>query len=354
MVKKSCIATLLLVLFILSSPSAMVLDQTGTLQEAMGGAGLALDIGSDAFYSNPALLALHSDDHPSFITSVSFSDHLVSHPGAFRLEEPAADITLSFLAKSLALTIQSRTRFTDAEDFSDHTRYHGEKLTLFQLDWIFSRSPLTVGITAQAVASHTRDGIIIKERRQLLDYIVQSSFARYESVAQLSEVSFGLGLLLDYEWVKMGVVAHQFAFSGGEGPLSVSGDSLLKTLSWGLALSSPTYNTSNDLHLFKVDGALDLINIGSNEERELRLGLSVKLQLLPDWSVSLLTGYREVKPVAKDLLRFSLDQGIHTIGLSGELGKTTLLFSYEYPTAWLISQGSTHPSQLSVAVMVHL
>ena len=99
---------------------------------------------------------------------------------------------------------------------------------------------------------------------------------------------------------------------------------------------------------------MDLVNLGSNERREARAGLSVKLQLLPDWSVSLLTGYRELKKQASDLIRISIEEGWHSIGLGGELGNAELLVLYEYPTAWYTNSAATALSTLSFSVSIRL
>ncbi len=151
--------------------------------------------------------------------------------------------------------------------------------------------------------------IEIRDDRTFLDYIVETSIGRYESLNSSSNVAFGMGgLLLDYQWFKMGVVSNQFAYARADDTLIVSGgDSVLKTLDWGgFSVSSPTYDASNQLHLVKLQGgAYDFLNIGSDEDRQLRLGLSVKLQLLPTWSVSLLVGYQEDKPSPSDLLSIS-------------------------------------------------
>lgn len=347
---------LLVLLAIISGPApvALALDGEGTLSAAMGGAGLALGLGADSFFANPALLGLSSRKESSFIVTLGAGDELVTHGGKFRLERPTVDGAISFLAKNIALTIQSRTIFEDFTDLGHMSSYRGEKLTVFQLDWAFARPPLSLGLRAQAIAAASRPDVILKSDQILFDFFVQTAIARYDSVEDLSAVSFGLGLLLDYEWIGMGVVVGQFASSSGEDPLLVDSDALLRTLSWGLSLSSPTYNTHNELRLFKVEGALDLINLGSDEDRELRAGLSIKLQLLPDWSVSLLTGYRELKKEARDLLGLAPSNGRHSIALAAQLAQVSLLASYEYPTAWYTRRSVSEKSSFTLMGSIHL
>lgn len=333
---------------------ALSLDGHGQYAGAMGRAGLALGLGEDSFFANPALLGLSSRVERTFLGTLGFSDDLADHGGRFRFERPQADGSVSFMTKNLALTIESRSILEEHQDFGAYSTYRGDKLTLLQLDWAFGRGPLSLGVRAQAIATSVRSEVTLNSDQLLLDYFIQSAIARYESVADRSSVSFGLGLLLDYEWIAMGVVAGQFAYSTGEEPLIMDSDSLLKTLSWGLSLSSPTYNASNELRLLRVQGALDLVNLGSDEHREARAGLSVKLQLLPDWSLSLLSGYRESKRKAGDLIRFSAEEGRHSIGIGGELGNAELLLFYEYPTAWYTNSAATTSSTLSVSLSIRL
>ena len=333
---------------------ALALDGHGQYAGAMGRAGLALNLGADSFFANPALLGLSSRAERTFIGSFGFGDDLVDHGGQFRFERPQTDGSITFMAKNLALTIESRTTFEEHQDFGSYSTYRGDKLTLLELDWAFGTGPISLGVRAQLVATSVRGEVTLNNDQLILDSFIQSAIARYESVGELSSVNFGLGLLLDYEWIAMGVVVGQFAYSTGEAPLTRDGDSLLKTLSWGLSLSSPTYNASNELRLFRAQGALDLVNLGSNETREARAGLSVKLQLLPDWSVSLLTGYRELKKQASDLIRISIEEGWHSIGLGGELGNAELLVLYEYPTAWYTNSAATALSTLSFSVSIRL
>jgi len=105
-------------------------------------------------------------------------------------------------------------------------------------------------------------------------------------------------------------------------------------------VSSPTYDASNQLHLVKLQGAYDFLNIGSDEDRQLRLGVSVKLQLLPTWSVSLLFGYQEEKPSPSDLLAISFSRGLQTISLDAQLDTLKIGLGYGYPTAWYVGSSA--------------
>lgn len=339
---------------LLPSLFALALDGYGTYASAMGGAGLALPLAPDSFFANPALLGSERTKTRSLIATTGFGDELASYGKHFRFEYPQADGSITFLAKRLALTIQSRTIFENYLDFGSYSTYDGLKLTLFELDWAWGLGPLSLGLRAQAVATSARGDIQLNADQILLDYLVQSAIARYDNVEERATINFGFGLLLDYDWIAIGVVVDQFAYSRGEESLALDSDSLIKSLGWGLSLSSPTYTADNDLHLFKVQGALDLVNLGSDENREIRVGLSAKLQLLPDWSVSFLTGYREVKTQAGDLIKISPSNGRHSIGLGGELGNAELLLLYEYPTAWYTQSPTAEASTLSFSLSIQL
>lgn len=353
LVKAIMIAVLILVAAVFDL-SAFALDGTGTYGEAMGRSGLSLALGSDSFFANPALLASQRSISPSLITHLRFADDLVGGRTRLDFERPLADGSISFLAKNLALTIQSRTLFDGHQDYGSYSTYEGSKQTLFELDWAWGSGPISLGFRAQAVARSERADIRLNADQLVLDYLVQSAVATYQSVEQMASISFGMGLLLDYEWIAMGVVVGQFAASYGEQPLVLDGDSLFKSLGWGLSLSSPAYTAANDLHLFRFQGSLDLVNLGSDESRQVRMGVALTLQLLADWSVSLLSGYREVKKQASDLVRLSPSDGLHTVGLVAELGRATVLLCYEYPTAWYTNVPSSEHASLSLSLSITL
>ena len=351
---KAVVLAVLTLAALLSRLPALALDSHGQYAGSMGGAGLALGLGADSFFANPALLGLASRTERTFLGTIGFGDELAGHVRPFRFERPQADGSVTFMAKNLALTIESRSVLEEHVDHGSHSTYRGDKLTLLELDWAYGRGPLSLGVRAKAIATNTRSEVVVNADQLLLDYFIQSAIARYESVGELSSISFGLGLLLDYEWIAMGVMAGQFAYSTGEDPLILDNDSLLKTLSWGLSLSSPIYTASNDLHLLRIQGALDLVNLGSDEAREVRAGVALTLQLLPDWSVSLLTGYRETKYQVSNLIRFSAKDGRHSIAVAGEFAHVNLLVSYEYPTAWYVNTSAPSNSRLAVSMSVEL
>lgn len=353
----SAVLLLSLALFIGGATAlfGLALDSTGGFSEALGGAGLALNLSGDSYFANPALLGASDRRESTFITTFRFNDALGGIGGeTFRLQEPTVDVAISFLAKNLALTIQSLTVFTDMAVDGEVTRYTGEKQTLFDLAWAFTLSPLSLGVRAQALAVSRREQVEVRTDRLLFDYVVETAISRYSNVDELSQISIGMGLLLDYEWIRMGVVMDRFAYSVGDQPLLVESDQMLKSLSWGIALASPTYTAENDLHLFKVEGAVDMINLGSDEEREVRMGVSLKLQLLPGWSISLLTGYREPKDQATDLWRFSLADGTHSVGIGAELSSASLLFHFSYPTDWYFRTPHLSEAKLTSMLTIHL
>lgn len=338
MAKRMMLSSLVLMLCV-SAAFSLPLDLASSSSWGMANAGLSLDYESDSFLANPALLGQDKDKDTSFLASFRFQDALVASnytlsPFATRLENPVADWSLSFISGNLAFSIQNRNSLEDRQIYSNASDYTGKRKTLFQFDWAISRSVFSFGVTARAVATSERSLVTIMDDRIFLDYFVETAVGRYEAVDDVSSVTFGVGILLDYEWFKMGVVSDQLAYGSAEQSLVISVDSLLKTLDWGFSFSSATYDGSNQLHLLKFQGALDFVNLGSDQDRQLRLGLSAKLQLLPTWSVNLQMGYSEDKPTPSDLLKVSLAQGSQTLALNAQFDTVKVSIGCSWPTVW--------------------
>lgn len=325
----------------------------------MAQAGLALNFSPDSYSANPALLAISESSDRSFIASFEYQDAVIMKhftEGAVNpfLVSPIAGWNVSFSAGNLAFSIENRNLLTQRTQFADYTQYDGRKTTLFRFDWAGKRSVLAFGVSARAFASSSRSSLIIRKEQTFLDYLVETTIGSYIANEEESNVTFGWGLLLDYDWFKMGVVSDTFASGSADEPLVISIDSLLKSLDWGFSLSSPTYDEANQLHLFKFEAALDLMNLGSDENRELRFGTSVKLQLLPQWAVHLLVGYRESKPTPSDLLRIDFSRGFQTIGLVGQLDVVRLTLNYGYPTSWYRSQPANISPKFHISLALAL
>lgn len=356
---KRVLMTLLVVLVLVGGLVAFPLDSVSTSAWAMAGAGLSLDYAPDSFAANPALLAMQQDRSSSFVAAIRYEDAFLqsnfsNHLTNPLLEHPQSDWALAFTAGSLAFSIQNRNALENRVDFADYTQYTGKRNTLFQFDWATGKAPLYFGLTAKALGQSERNTVEIGADRLLLDYFIQTAIGSYEPVDNQSSVSFGLGLLLDYHWFKMGVVTNQFAYSSSDNPLVISFDSLLKTMDWGFSFSSPTYDGDNQLHLFKIEAAVDLLNISSNEDRQFRAGLSMKLQLLPTWTISFLTGYREPKATPSDLLSIDLANGFQTFGLIIRMDTFNLICSYGIPTAWYLKQDSSADPTFQVGATLML
>ena len=340
---KRLILSTLLICTLMANLVSISFDYSSPSSWGMAEAGLALPFSVDSYAANPALLAITDSGDRSFLASMQYQDRLVFSNFSQNavnplLVNPTAGWTLSFSAGNLAFSIENRNTLSERTQFIDYTQYEGTRSTLFQFDWAVRRSVLAFGVSARALAQSTRSSIDIREQQTFLDYFVETTVGSYTANDESANVSFGWGLLLDYNFFKMGVVSDRFAYASADDALVISIDSLLKSLDWGFSLSSPTYDETNQLHLFKLESALDLLNLGSNDDRELRFGVSVKLQLLPTWSVSLLAGYREGKPTPSDLLKIDLQRGFQSFGLIGQFDAVKLNLSYGYPTAWYLDK----------------
>ena len=323
----------------------------------MGSAGVALSTSPSSFFYNPALLyasvrekgffTLTGSYHDS-IRVANFRDH-VQNP---LMQKPFTHLSVSFSGNNVALTLQNQISLTDRNDESEYTSYSGLNHTLLQLDWAIGRSVFAFGVNVKALAVSERDPIDIRNDRILADFVVQTSLGRFDLVESEALISVGFGLLLDYDWFKMGITSDNFAYAQGSESLQISVDEIYKALDWGFSFSTPTYDSNNLLHLFKLQIALDLVDLGSEESRELRAGFDLKLQLLPTWSVSLKSGYREKKGLLSNLLKIDVTEGTHTLGLGARLGAFTLDLAFEIPFDWYLGNTddeSTVEGMLSIS-----
>jgi len=340
---------LFLSLFVSAMLYSFPLDGTSSSSFGMGSAGIALDMGPDSFYANPALLALGSTADVSLLVSGSYQDQVVSSNFTNKLvnpllESPSLQVCASFLSGNLAFSLQNQSSLTNRTETTDQTSYKGVNTTLFQLDWAGSLPPLAYGLSLRATAVSQRSPVVVSADQTFTDYLVETMLGRYESVDSLSTIELGLGLLVDYDWFKMGVVSNRVAVAQADESMVLSIDSLLNSLDWGFSISTPTYDADNQLHLLKAESALDLVNIGSDADRQLRFGLALKLQLLPTWSISLSNGYQETKTSPSNLLRMDLDSGLHTVSIGVLMNTFDLNIGFSIPTAWYIGHAATTDS----------
>ncbi|MDT4763114.1 hypothetical protein [Sphaerochaeta sp. PS] len=345
----------LLVTLFVSPLFSFPLLQTEIGALGMGSVGAALSV-SSALYANPALLFIKEEDGSFFTLSGSYSDQV--KPSNFSsalanplLENPFSNLSVSFRGSNVALTIQNQVSLNDRSEGSGSTSYRGLTHTLFQLDWATGRAPFSFGLNVRALAVSERNPVEIRSSHVVADYFVMTSLSKYETVESKASITVGIGLLLDYDWFKMGITSDSFAFANGSDPLAISADRIYNTLDWGFSFSTPTYDRNNFLHLLKLQAAMDLVNIGSVDDREIRLGFDLKLQLLPTWSVSIKSGYRETKEQPGDYLKFNFSNGIHTLGLAFRFDAFTVDLASSIPTQWYLG---TADDDSSVEVMVAL
>ncbi len=305
----------------------------------MGSAGVALSRSPSSFFFNPALL-FGSSPEKSFFT-LTGSYHETIRPANFRdalqnplMQNPFTNLSISFSGNNVALTLQTQVSLNEREDLPGLTRYRGLNHTLFQLDWATGKSFFAFGVNVKALAVSERNPVDIRADRTLSDFAVQTLLGKFETLENRAFISVGLGLLLDYEWFAMGITSDNFAYALGSDSLQVSFDEIYKTLDWGFSFNTPTYDSNNLLHLFKLQAVLDLVDLGSEDTRELRTGFDLKIQLLPTWSVSLKSGYREKKKLPSDLLKIDITRGTHTLGLAAQLGAFTIDLGCEIPMEW--------------------
>lgn len=331
-------------IFLLTVLSLAAKSTTQTMW-AFGGARFALGSDGDSFLGNPAFLA-SGERARSFIVASGFEDSARS----WDFEEPSVSLGISFTAGRMAFSIMNISSITQIEGYT----YSGKRTSLFQFDWALGREPFFIGFTAQVEALAERSEMTFRPELIWSDYFVATNFGHYEPIDQIGTISFGVSFLLDYSWIRMAVVSTKFASSDTSETLNISFDSLLKSLGWGMAVETPTYNERNELNLFTVRAAVDIANLGSSEDRELRMGASATLNLLPTYDISLILGYHEKKKEATDWLGLNVEHGFQNQTLAMTLNTVKILIGYEFPTALYVNKPAPRPAKALVGLRLFL
>jgi len=293
----------------------------------MGNVSLAFSSSYSNVFANPAVLPRIPENRARFFVSVGTQDYF----GAKIINNPISNSLISFCGSNLAFTIEIQNTLKNKVSVTGGDTYDSINATRLQLDWGYSIKKFSFGASIKATTFMTRSPVLISDGQRVLDYIVESLFKRYESMNGSTTLSAGVGILYDEGWLKVAVVSSKFAYASTDGTMSFSFLELYKSFGFGLSLSSPTFNRESQLNFFKVEASAEIVNAGSSTLAEFRSGLALKFQLLPEYSVTLRTGYRE--PKNGNILAFNIDNGYHTMGLGIALNNFSIDCAVQVPVA---------------------
>ncbi len=300
---------------------------------AMGSAGIALADVQGSFYRNPA--ALYHWDIPMFYVGGRFGenvgvDTVPSDPVPW-MQRPSTTLEMLFSNRFIALSIgmanvlKERT-FTGSE--LKFTAYNDSRI---QLTLAYGWPSISLGFFARG-GNRTERDVVVRQGHVVSDYITRTHLERYSRTTTGGQIfSTGMGLLLSYQWVSIGLITNSlfnFDYSTNELVLDIA--DLFTSSAVALAFTSPVYDKNNELNRIVFNAAFDLTDLGDTNNRSLRLGLESKMQFLSNYWVALRGGYRENRPLNSPLFTLSGDGAI-TFGIGGQIAELGLDISVIIP-----------------------
>ncbi|MDC7250516.1 MAG: hypothetical protein PQJ49_11420 [Sphaerochaetaceae bacterium] len=279
----------------------------------MGKAGLA-DVSSN---SNPANIASRSEDDPSLRTYFSIQedleiDELSSSLGFFQY--PTMRLGAQVYGSNLSLTLNNDSYLEDREYTSDGLEYTGYNKFILQLDWGYKINNFDFGMRLKGGSVTRRSNFELRSNFFFLtDYIVNTFFSNYTSLSNSDFFSLGFALRFNAnDNLSLAIM------SDSDLDLSSSDDTIysyLQGISLGATYTSNLYTSTNQLNPFVYKFSIDILDIGDEDNRELRFGNEIRMQLSNNNSIAFRAGYYEDKETIADLFTFS-DKGVTTYAIA--------------------------------------
>ena len=308
---------------------------------SMASTGIALSDTFDSFYVNPA--SLFFQEEGLFVVNGSYGDSIA--PAAFAadaadplplLQVPENTISALFSSRFLALSIGLEYFLANRVPGIGSVRYDALNLSKLQLNLAYGWGNLALGFSARGGNVLKRPSINISQESPITDYLKNTYLERYQ-VPEGQFFTTSAGLLVSYQWVSIGVVSQSlFEMDYQTNELVLEASTVLDTLGIGMAVSTPPYDRNNELNLIALNAAFDIANIGDDLLRSLSMGVEVKIQLLPEYSVHVRLGYRERRSSLSSLLALNGDEGCTTYGLGVRLENLELQASLELPLVFYV------------------
>ncbi|MFA6645983.1 MAG: hypothetical protein WCS59_02590 [Sphaerochaetaceae bacterium] len=300
---------------------------------AMGSTGVALTDLQGAFYRNPA--ALYKWEFPVFHLGARFGENMgvatVAGDPIPWVQHPSTTLEMLFSNRYIALAIGLASVLEERTLSGSELEFIAYNDSRIQLTLAYGWPSISVGFYARGGNRFERD-VTIREGHAIRDYITRTHLERYNRTSADGQIfTTGLGLLLSYQWVSIGLVTNSlFNFDYTTNELVLDIVDLFNSSTVGLAFSSPIYNENNELNRVVINSAIDLTDLGDTNNRSVRLGLEGKVQFLSNFWVALRAGYREKRPL--DVSLFNLHgTGAITFGIGGQIRKVVLDISASIP-----------------------
>lgn len=347
---------LLLIGLCLASPLFAAIDDTDTIARysdlrslAMGSAGIALSEVNGSFHRNPA--ALFRREEPLFRIGARYGELIVGSPEPTDpipwIQRPATAFEMLFSNRYVALSLglgnvldQEPLELNEANSKA-FTAYNDSRI---QMTAAYGWEHISVGLFARG-GNRTQRDVVIREGSAVADYITRTYLERYDRKSSDGQFfSSGVGLLLSYQWVSIGLLTNSlFNLDYETNELILDGADVFNGAAIGLAFTSPVFDRNNELNRLVVNGVFDVTDLGDSDKRAVRFGLEGKVQFLGNLWAALRTGYSEHRPAGQALFGLS-GTGSLTFGAGGRIGNMGIDLGVEIPLdteAVAISAGLT-------------
>lgn len=321
-------------LLLAAIPSIGTIDRLSDLRSlSMGSAGIALTEANGTFLRNPAVL--HRRVDPLFRIGARYSETIDGNsPPADPIpwiQMPTTALEMLFSNRFVALSIGLGNVLQDRTIDGSELHFTAFNESRLQLTAAYGWQTISLGLFAQG-GNRTDRKVVIREGNALTDYLTRTYLERYdENTADGQFFSSGVGLLLSYQWVSIGLMTDSlFNMDYETNELVLDIADVFDGAALGIAVSSPVFNEDDELNRIVLNAVFDAVDLGSTDLRTVRFGLEGKVQFLSNLWVAARTGYWEFRPADEAL--FAIDgSGMLTFGLGGRIGNSGIDLVLEVP-----------------------
>lgn len=330
------IRNVLIMTFLLFSPlfasswdSLDMMDRFSNLRyRAMGSTGVAASEAEGTFALNPALL--FKSESNRFSVGTRYGETFFSGDDSIDpipwITQPEASLDLHFSNRYVALSIGLgnvlvREQLDPGDSYpTDREIYTANNLSRIQLTGSYGWRSITFGLYA-SVGTATGRNVEIRKERPLFDYISRTYLERYDSSgATGGDFSSGLGILISYPWISIGLLSTSlFTIEEETNRLVLDVTDIFNGVAVGIAANTPKFSRNNELNPLVILAMADFTDLGAEEDRSFRFGVEAKVQFLSDLWVALRGGYREKRPLDESLFAIR-GTGEITSGIGGRFG----------------------------------
>jgi hypothetical protein len=322
---------------------------------AMGESGIALYDTPNAFkinpaalfFQEPALFSVNMNGSESF-----FDKSLAGSDPLWEMQNPSTLLEFVFSTRYSALCVGFGFDLEDREvnDSNDGLLFNSYNNSHIQFNVSYGFKALSFGIFLRGGSRLQRLGVSIDSSNSIVDYISQVYLNRYYPSNDEQQFSSGIGLLVTYPYISLAILTNSFfIMEYDSNEVTIDAVTLIEDATMGLALSSNTYNSDNDLNRVVFTSAFDISKIADELLRSIHMGLEVKIQFLKDLYIAFQAGYKETRAIPLPLI--GLDgTGSASFGISSQMTNLFINGALVLPYSWFSSTPSSEAAKVQLAL----